>query len=615
VRRVNAAPPDTTLEALLEFIKETRGFDFTGYKRSTIERRVAKRMASVEVERHDDYLDYLEMHGEEFAELFNTLLINTTGFFRDPQTWEYVATDIAPQLLAARPDDAPIRVWCAGCASGEEPYTVAMVLARVMGDQAFRDRVKIYATDVDEEALDLARHGAYLPRQIEDVPPDALERFFERTDQRYVFRKDLRRCMIFGRNDLVQDAPISRVDLLVCRNTLMYFTAETQTQILRRFDFALNDDGYMLLGKSEMLITHADLFAPVELKRRVFRKVIKPSLRERVRVLAGNAARGRVTIPTDNLREAAFDIGGSAQVVLDQNRALIMANEAARRLFGLSLNDFGRPVQDLEFSYRPVELRSQLDSLEHSRRPAEIRSVQWGSGDSERIFDIRLTPLMSDDVSMGSSVAYIDVTEAHRLEDQLMSSKRELEQAYEELQSTVEELETTNEELQSTNEELETTNEELQSTNEELETMNEELQSTNEELETMNEELRHRTQEVNDVNSFLETILTTIGQAVAVVDRDARVQIWNAKARELWGVPEEEAEDQHLLSLDIGLPLDKLRKQLRATMAGDSTREEVVLEATNRRGKPFQCRVMLLPLGGSDGNGSGVIMMMEELEA
>jgi two-component system, chemotaxis family, CheB/CheR fusion protein len=605
---VTTARPDITLETLLEFVKETRGFDFTGYKRSTIERRIAKRMATVEVERYDDYLDYLELHGDEFAELFNTLLISTTAFFRDPQTWEYLATEIAPQLLAVRPDDSPIRAWCAGCASGEEPYTVAMVLARVMGDGAFRERVKIYATDVDEEALDLARRGAYMPRQIEDVPPDALERFFERTDQRYVFRKDLRRCVIFGRNDLVQDAPISRIDLLVCRNTLMYFTAETQSQILRRFHFALDDDGYMLVGKSEMLITHTDLFASVELKRRVFRKMITPTLRDRVRVMAGNAVRGQAPLKKEDLREAAFDIGGSAHIVLDHNRALVMANDAARRLFGLSLNDFGRPVQDLELSYRPVELRSHLDSVDRDVRSAEISSVQWRVADSERIFDVRLTPLMSDGLAMGTSIAYIDVTESHRLQDQLMSSKRELEQAYEQLQSTVEELETTNEELQSTNEELETTNEEL-------ETMNEELQSSNVELGTINEELRHRTQEVNDVNAFLETILSTIGLAVAVLDRNSRVQIWNGKARELWGVTPEEAEDQHLLSLDIGLPLDKLRKQLRATLGGDSAREEVVLDATNRRGKPFQCRVTLLPLGSSDGNASGAIMMMEEVAA
>ena len=244
-----------------------------------------------------------------------------------------------------------------------------------------------------------------------------------------------------------------------------------------------------------------------------------------------------------------------------------------------------------------------------------MKSVRWRAGDAERIFDIRLVPLLSDGASVGTSIAYIDVSDAHHLQDQLTSSKRELEQAYEELQSTVEELETTNEELQSTNEELETTNEELQSTNEELETMNEELQSSNEELETMNEELRHRTQEVNDVNAFLETILTTIGLAVAVLDNDSRVQIWNGNARELWGVTPEEAEDQHLLSLDIGLPLERLRKQLRATLSGESAREEVVLDATNRRGKAFQCRVTFVPLGGTDGDASGVIMMMEAVDA
>jgi two-component system, chemotaxis family, CheB/CheR fusion protein len=605
---------DTTLDALLEFVNDTRGFDFTGYKRSTIQRRVAKRMAAIGAERYDDYVDYLELHGEEFIDLFNTLLINTTGFFRDPPTWEYLATEIVPLMLAARAPDSPLRVWCAGCASGEEPYTVAMVLARVMGDQAFRDRAKIYATDIDEEALEQARHGAYLPRQLEDVPHDALERFFEQTDQRYVFRRDLRRSVIFGRNDLVQDAPISRIDLLVCRNTLMYFTAETQAQVLRRFHFGLDDDGYMVLGKSEMLITHPDLFAPAELKRRVFRKVVKPSLRDRVRIMAGDGARGHTATEVDHLRDAAFDIVGASQLVLDHNRSLIMANDAARRMFGLGPNDFGRPVQDLELSYRPLELRSHLDALDRDLRPAEVKMVHWHAGDTERILDVRLTPLTSDGMLMGTSVAYLDVTETRRMQDQLTGSKRELEHAYEELQTTVEELETTNEELQSTNEELETTNEELQSTNEELETMNEELQSSNEELETMNDELRRRTQEIDDVNGFLETILTTIGLAVAVIDRDQRVQIWNGNARELWGLTSDEAEGQHLMALEVGLPIDQLRQQVRETLSGQSERQVVVLDATNRRGKPFKCRVTCLPLvSGGDGNISGVIMMMEAI--
>jgi two-component system CheB/CheR fusion protein len=602
-----------TLETLLEFVKNSRGFDFTGYKRSSIERRIAKRMSEVGVGSYEDYLDYLELHGEEFAELFNTILINVTSFFRDAAAWEYLTGETIPTLVANRARDTPLRVWCAGCASGEEAYTVAMCFAQVLGVDAFSERVKIYATDVDEAALDQARQGAYAPRQIEPVPAGDLERFFERTDQRYVFRKDLRRSVIFGRNDLVQDAPISRIDLLACRNTLMYFTAETQAQILRRFHFALDPQGYLMLGKSEMLITRSDLFSPVEIKQRVFRKVTRTAPRERPRGGVLDAALSIAPGIPGDLREAAFDIAGPAQIVIDSARTVMMINDAARRTFGLSSTDLGRPLQDLEVSYRPIELRSHLDVLEQGRlQPIEIKNIPWRTGERDRVVDVRLTPLVSDDGRLGASVTYRDVTEEHELTEQLSGSKRELEQAYEELNSTVEELETTNEELQSTNEELETTNEELQSTNEELETMNEELQSTNEELETMNDELRNRTLELNDMNSFLETILTTIGFAVVVVDRNSLVRIWNSQARELWGLTPEEVEDQHLFSLDIGLPVEELRSALRTVLADSAPREELSVQATNRRGKAFECRVTVLPLGPASVDGvPGAIIMME----
>jgi two-component system, chemotaxis family, CheB/CheR fusion protein len=488
------------LDDLLDLIKESRGFDFTGYKRASIERRVAKRMSDVGVERYEDYRDYLELHAGEFAALFNTLLINVTGFFRDPQTWEHLATEILPALLTRVGPDSPIRVWCAGCAGGEEAYTVAMVLARVLGDAAFRDRVKIYATDIDEGALEEARRGAYLPRQIEDVPQAALERFFERTEQRYVFRKDLRRSVIFGRNDLVQDAPISRIDLLFCRNTLMYFTAETQSQILRRLHFALDDEGFLVLGRSEMLVAHAELFTPVDLKRRVFRKVIKPALRDRVRILASAPGDHAPQTVAEQLREAAFELASVPQVVLDISGRLAMANVPARRMFGLGVPDYGRLIQDLGLSHRPVELRAHLDTMAREPRTIEIAAVRWTRGEQERVSNIRVTPVLGDGVVLGTSITFEDVTDTHLLREEISNFKQELEQAYEELQATVEELETTNEELMSTNEELETTNEELQSVNEELETMNEELQSGNEELETVNEELRHRSVELSEMN-------------------------------------------------------------------------------------------------------------------
>jgi two-component system, chemotaxis family, CheB/CheR fusion protein len=607
-----AALPETTLDAFLDFVKQARGFDFTGYKRSSIERRVAKRMSEVGVETYDEYTDYLELHPEEFASLFNAILTNVTSFFRDPQTWEFVASEILPALVASLPRDAPLRVWSAGCASGEEAYTLAMVLTRVLGDEAFQQRVKIYATDVDEEALDVARHGAYLARQLEDVPREALERFFERTEQRYVFRKDLRRCVVFGRNDLVQDAPISRIDLLVCRNTLMYFTAEKQSQILGRFHFALNDDGILLLGKSEMLITHRDLFTPVDLKRRLFRKVLHPTRRQRERVVVRDPSGSASQSIADNLREAAFDLGNPAQVVLDANRSLVMANDTARRLFRLGVNDVGRPIQDLELSYRPVELRSHLDIAANEVRTVDVKGVRLRADGLDKVLDVRIAPLPGDGSTLGIVVTYSDVTDAERLHEELTASKRDLENASEELQSTVEELETTNEELQSTNEQLETTNEQLQSTNEELETMNEELHSANEELETMNEELRHRTLELNDTNAFLEKILTTIGVAVAVLDRHQRVEVWNSQAYELWGLTAEDVEDQNLLALDFGLPVEQLKPVLRGTLNGDSTTQEITVEATNRRGRKFQCRVTCLPIGNDrDGQVSAVIMLMD----
>jgi two-component system CheB/CheR fusion protein len=573
-------------------------------------------MSDVGVESYDEYIDYLQVHPEEFASLFNTILINVTGFFRDPPTWEYLAEEVVPELIRRRPADAPLRAWCAGCASGEEPYTLAMVLARALGDKGFQDRVKIYATDIDEQALDIARHGAYAPRHIEDVPQQALERFFERTEQRYVFRKDFRRCVIFGRNDLVQDAPISRIDLLVCRNTLMYFTAETQAQILGRFHFALDNDGILVLGKSEMLITHADLFTPVDLKRRVFRKVVArgPGTRGRTRLIPYARTDGALQNIAQVLRETAFDSATGAHLVIDAERSLVMANDQARRIFDLGVGDLGRPIQDLEVSSRPLELRPHLDAVATDLSGLEIGAVRWERRPGqEHYLNVRVTPLASDGELIGTSIAYSDITDVRNLQEQLIRSKRELEHAYEELQSTVEELETTNEELQSTNEELETTNEELQSTNEELETMNEELHSANEELETMNYELRSRSGELSELNTFLETILSTVGLAVAVLDRDQHVQIWNGQAREMWGLTADEVEGRHLLGLEFGLPVEQLKAYFRQILTDDSSREQVVLEATNRRGRSFQCRVTCLPLRGSnDATVAGLIVMMED---
>src|SRR4051794_34509723 len=247
-------------DELLRYLRESRGFDFTGYKPSTLRRRLQKRMDAVGADSFEAYCEFLEVQPDEFDVLFDTILINVTSFFRDPEAWDVIRAQVVPAILEGKADDAPIRIWSAGCASGEEAYSAAMLLAEALGEEAFQRRVKIYGTDADEDALDTARQALYDAAKLEEVPDELRLRYFERLGTRWCFRKDLRRSMIFGRNNLVRDAPISRVDLLLCRNTLMYFNSETQGQVLRRLHFALQPAGYLCLGKSEMLLTRRDLF-------------------------------------------------------------------------------------------------------------------------------------------------------------------------------------------------------------------------------------------------------------------------------------------------------------------------------------------------------------------
>ena len=607
---------DRDLEVLLDYLRRSRGFDFTGYKRTSLSRRIERRIQDVGADGYLGYLDHLEVDPDEFTQLFNTILLNVTGFFRDPPVWEYLSAEVLPRLADAKAADEPIRVWSAGCASGEEAYTLAMVVAEVLGAEAVRERVKIYATDVDEEALGQARQARYTAKQVEGVPPELLGRYFERNGDDYVFSKELRRSVIFGRHDLIQDAPISRIDLLVCRNTLMYLNSETQSHVLARFSFALREAGYLLLGKAEMLLAHSDLFTSMDLKRRVFQKVPGATLRERLMVLTEGGERlvDTQVAPEERIRSAALEASPEAQIVVDAAGHLMLANERARALFRLSVGDLGRPFQDLEISYRPLELRSKIQQVAVERRPSTVHAVEWPTPSGEVAhLEVQVVPLTDDrQALLGATINFTDVTRSRRYKEELEHANQGLEDAYAELQSTNEELETTNEELQSTVEELETTNEELQSTNEELETMNEEMQATNEELQTINDELGQRTTELNQLNAFLESIWAGLEGAVTVLDADLRVLVWNHGSEELWGVRQEEVQGQHFLNLDIGLPVDQIRPALREAMSdGDGPRSTLV-QAVNRRGRAVTCRVTCSPLLDSDKTLRGVIVVVLE---
>ena len=473
---------EAAFDALLAHLRRTRGFDFSAYKRSSLKRRIEKRMGTVGLADYESYLDHLEVHPDEFGALFTTILINVTSFFRDAAVWEYVAAEALPALIRAKDGASPIRIWSAACASGEEAYTLAMVLVEALGEQAFRDRVKIYATDADESAQAAARQAVYTPRQVEGVPPRHLAKYFTALNGNYMF-----------------------------------------------------------------------------------------------------------------------------SFVVDASGTFVLANDQARRLFGIPASDIGRPLKDLDLSYRPADLRSAIKRAAADRRPIAIKNVEWSVGPGDgREFDVEVTPPFDQaGATLGYEVSFADITRIRGLQAELQHSRHELETAYEELRSTNEALETTNEELQSTVEELETTNEERQSTNEELETINEELQ-------TMNEELRTRSGDLNELNAFLKSILTSLRAGIVVVDRSLAVQVWNERAEDLWGLRSEEVRGAHLLNLDIGLPVAELKSAIKDILAEADGSRVTVVQATNRRGRGFACRVTASPLRGGDHSVTGAILIMED---
>jgi two-component system CheB/CheR fusion protein len=345
------------------------------------------------------------------------------------------------------------------------------------------------------------------------------------------------------------------------------------------------------------------------LKHWIFSKLSPGNLRDRLLVFTQNAGAELNNNVSRHirLRDTAFDAGQMAQVVVDANGNLTLANQHARQLYGLVPKDIGRPFQDVELSHRPAELRSLIQRVHTEQKIVTIDNVErvFKNGES-RYLNVQLVPLEDNGLVIGVCITFKDVTDYHQLEDKLQRARQDAETFNEELHAG-------NKELQSTNEQLETTNEELQATNEELETMNEELQSSNEELQTINDELRLRTDELNRSNAFLNSILSSLRGAVVVVDVNFTVLIWNHIAEDLWGLRSDEVKGQSLVNLDFGLPVGKLRGPIRACTDDGGQPQELILDAVNRRGRSFKCRVSVNPFKGPQGELQGAILMMDEM--
>jgi two-component system, chemotaxis family, CheB/CheR fusion protein len=605
------------LETLLADLRATRGVDLTGYKRSTLRRRIQRRMSAVGLDGDfTRYRDYLRQQPLELNSLLDSVFVNVTSFFRDREAWDHLAVEVIPRIVGQREADAPIRIWSAGCASGEEPFSVAMLLAEHLGLEAFSERVKVYATDWDEMALQQARRARY-PRDLETVPEPLRERYFQVDGDSAVLHHAIRRSVIFGQHDLIEDAPISRVALLLCRNTLMYFTAGAQDRVLGRLHFALADDGILFLGRAEMLLSRTGLFVPIDLKHRVFGKYVgdRPRQERRRSPLTSPLRREEDMARGVRLREAALEVSPVGHIVLDPQRRIGVINHRVTVMFPIGPPDLGRPIHDLELSYRPVDLRSMVDEALEHRRTVEKKDVEHRpDGREVQYLDIAVAPLFRDGQTLAIALTFSDVTHHHKLQENLQRSSENLETAYEELQSANEELETTNEELQSANEELETTNEELQAANEEMETVNEELRSTNDELQATNDRLRVQEIEVGQSNAFLNAILSSLRIALTVVGEDGRIRMWNELATELWGLRSDEVVGKRLDELDIGLPVSELVAALdQGARSSGATNRELLLPAINRRGRELMCRVLLTRLTSDEaGIGRGVCVLMED---
>src|SRR5919109_3202604 len=483
------------LDSILQKIRDTRNFDFRNYKRGTLVRRIQRRMQDRNKRTAKEYAALLDRDPNEVDALISSMLIKVTSFFRDPEIWEELSTRVIPQMLSEKPPGEEIRVWSAGCATGEEAFTAAIVLAEAMGPSFANHEVRIFGTDLDEKAIAYARKGCYTPQQVESVPKRLLSEWFVPDGDGFAVRKELRRTVVFGMNNLVGDAPISRLDLLICRNVFIYLDATLQKRVLTRFHYALRRHGVLVLGKSELIPFAARIYEPVDMARRIYRKDGARDMavaQERLMGLlqqetaARDVEQRNDTGGVDQFHREILQSFHQAVVATSIDGSVMFWSRAAAHLWNRPERDtVGKKLASLDLPGLSGELLIEKTAAVREGRSERESSegVIGHGGDSGGAHVAVEVSRMRDTTGQLTGLVYVvhDIGGVHAMEN-------ELRKANEERQSAFEELQTVNEEMQSSNEELETTNEELQSANEELQTTNEELQSTNEELETTNEE-------------------------------------------------------------------------------------------------------------------------------
>ncbi|HEV7508425.1 MAG TPA: chemotaxis protein CheB [Thermoanaerobaculia bacterium] len=624
------------LDSLFTLLKKATGKDLTGYKKPTLLRRIRRRMALRQIEGLADYAIHLESHPDEIQDLYQDLLINVTSFFRDPEAFTALSRDVFPRLLQNRAPDATIRVWVPGCSTGEEVYSLAICLLESLDVVASGPSIQIFGTDVRDSAVETARAGIYLENIAAEVSPERLARFFVKMDGHLQVSKAVRDLCIFARHDLIRDPPFSRLDLISCRNVLIYLEPGVQRRVIANFHYALNRQGFLVLGSSETAGSSSDLFLPVDREHRVFAPAETVS-----HAISGSGAGTYQRGATFGTRAAAVarDAGDRGEVQREADRILLSRYGPP----GVLVDDNLEIVQFRGDTHPYVEhapgsaslslprmiqkgllagLRETIQEARATRAPVGRQGLTFRHGDRFRGVDLEVVPVQGRSsgqicflvlfvetsaagvvpVSQGASPPKGDTD---RQIDQL---EQELATTQQYLQAVIEDQSAANEELQVANEEILSSNEELQSLNEELETAKEELQSSNEELNTLNEELQNRNLELGLLGDDLINLLTGLHIPVVLLSPDLRLRRFTPAAARL----------MNLLPTDVNRLLSDIRPNFDlpglevSILEAIETGSVVEREVQDRQGCWYSLRIR--PYKTRDNRIDGAVLVLVDVD-
>ncbi|MBF0170036.1 MAG: EAL domain-containing protein [Nitrospinae bacterium] len=592
-------PGPTSVRGIIRQISSHTGMDFSNYKDATISRQIQRRMAALQIPDLDSYGEYLAVHTDEYLEVANSFLICVTSFFRDTESFEAMRKTLGELLKRKEPGDA-IRVWVPGCATGEEAYSIAIIIAEELGANFDKYRVQIFGTDINDVATTFARRGLYPEAALAEMDDKLLRKYFTQQDRMYHVKREIKDTTVFARQDLVQDPPFVKIDMVSCRNLLIYFKTELQEKVLRLFHYSLVSQGVLFLGKSESLGQSANFFREKGRKHKIFvrRDVPTPPPGnfgralplERPKRIEAHEAENQT--PADRGRARLFDLYSPASV-------LVTAEGDVLEIFG----DF-TPFMKLKKgkadfnlftiihpAFRP-ELRAFIHRVSRDKGSAYGQPVTVKVEGDDHLHRMAVHYVGNDNLDRELlTVCFEKMPERQHaidgsavgLEESVISRITELEHELtstrENLQTVVEELETSNEELQALNEEAQAANEELQASNEELETSNEELQATNEELTTVNDELLTKTTELSHANNDLENVLNNILRALVVVDQKLLVTRFNDLATHFFGF-HQDGLLSNLSSVPVHFPMPDLLTLVKGVInSGDTAEREFSYES------------------------------------